>query len=74
MAAVQAELNDSEMAQLVIVISRMRAQGRFALIQFLSACDHEMAGGLVLTSMPKGIVEGTYLVAGVTLAGTMKEM
>jgi hypothetical protein len=74
MTTVEAALTAAEMAQLVVVLGRMRAQGRFALCQFLTACDHEMAGGIVLTSLPQGIVEGTYLVAGVTLAGTMREM
>lgn len=74
MTAVQPELNPAQMAQLVLIVGRMRAQGRFALHQFLSACEHEMAAGLVVTSLPKGLVEATYLVAGVTLAGTLKLM
>lgn len=69
--AVPPELTPSQMAQLVAVINRMRAQGRFALTQFLTACEHDIGGGLVMTSCPKGIVEATYLVAGVALVGTM---
>lgn len=74
MTAVDPALTTDEMTQLATVIGRMRSQGRFALSQFLSAFDHEMACGFVITSLPKGIVECTYLVAGVTLAATMKEL